>query len=148
MQDTIAHFDTTKHWAMLPFFMASAAELRGDIGDIGNAVALLERASELANAIGEEWCAAEILRLRARFCARDAADELALLQASLSKAAAQGARFWQLRTAVSLAEYWRKQGKRDAARDVLAPVYAGFTEGLDSPDLISARTLLDELGRS
>jgi hypothetical protein len=30
---------------------------------------------------------------------------------------------------MSMARLWRDQGKRDAARDLLAPVYGWFTEG-------------------
>ena len=37
------------------------------------------------------------------------------------------------------------QGKRDEARDLLAPVYGWFTEGFDTLDLKEAKTLLDEL---
>jgi hypothetical protein len=36
-------------------------------------------------------------------------------------------------------------GKRDAARALLAPLYAWFTEGFATRDLIDARTLLEEL---
>jgi hypothetical protein len=42
----------------------------------------------------------------------------------------------------------RDQGKRDEARDLLAPVYAWFTEGFDTLDLNEARALLDELRAS
>jgi hypothetical protein len=38
------------------------------------------------------------------------------------------------------------QGKRDEARELLAPVYGWFTEGFDTRDLKEAKTLLDELG--
>jgi hypothetical protein len=37
------------------------------------------------------------------------------------------------------------QGKRDDARNLLAPVYGWFTEGFDTLDLKEARNLLDEL---
>jgi predicted ATPase len=40
---------------------------------------------------------------------------------------------------------WRDQGKRDEARDLLAPVYGWFTEGFDTLDLKEAKTLLKEL---
>ena len=50
-----------------------------------------------------------------------------------------------MRAAMSMARLWRDQGKRDEARDLLAPVYAWFTEGFDTPDLKEANALLDEL---
>ena len=46
---------------------------------------------------------------------------------------------------MSMARLWRDQGKRDEARDLLAPVYGWFTEGFDTPDLKEAKALLDEL---
>jgi predicted ATPase len=51
----------------------------------------------------------------------------------------------ELRAATSLARLWRDQGKRDEARDLLAPVYGWFTEGFDTLDLKEAKALLDEL---
>jgi predicted ATPase len=44
-----------------------------------------------------------------------------------------------------MARLWRDQGKRDAARDLLAPVYNWFTEGFDTLDLKEAKALLDDL---
>ena len=57
----------------------------------------------------------------------------------------QGAKFWELRAAMSMARLWRDQGKRDEARDLLAPVYGWFTEGFDTRDLREAKALLEEL---
>jgi predicted ATPase len=45
----------------------------------------------------------------------------------------------------SEARLWRDQGKRDEARELLAPVYDWFTEGFDTLDLKEAKALLDEL---
>jgi predicted ATPase len=50
-----------------------------------------------------------------------------------------------LRAAMSLAGLWRSQGKRQQARELLAPVYGWFTEGFDTLDLKEANALLDDL---
>jgi predicted ATPase len=50
-----------------------------------------------------------------------------------------------LRASMSMARFWRDQGKRDEARELLAPVYGWFTEGFDTHDLKEAKALLDEL---
>ncbi len=47
--------------------------------------------------------------------------------------------------AMSMARLWRDQGKRQQARELLAPVYGWFTEGFDTLDLKEAKALLDEL---
>ena len=46
---------------------------------------------------------------------------------------------------MSLARLWRDQGKVPQARELLAPVYGWFTEGLDTRDLKDAKALLEEL---
>ena len=46
---------------------------------------------------------------------------------------------------MSLARLWQQQGKREAARALLAPIYGWFTEGFDIADLQEAKALLDEL---
>ena len=46
---------------------------------------------------------------------------------------------WELRAAMSMARLSRDQGKRDEARDLLAPVYGWFTEGFDTRDLKGLR---------
>jgi predicted ATPase len=65
---------------------------------------------------------------------------------ALAVARHQSAKTWELRAATSLARLWRDQGKRDEARELLAPVYGWFTEGFDTLDLKEAKALLDELG--
>ena len=57
----------------------------------------------------------------------------------------QEARSFELRTAISLARLWQKQGKITEAQDLLAEIYGWFTEGFDTPDLIDAKALLEEL---
>ena len=46
---------------------------------------------------------------------------------------------------MSLARLWQRQGKRDAARELLAPLYDWFTEGFDTADLQEAKALLEAL---
>jgi predicted ATPase/DNA-binding winged helix-turn-helix (wHTH) protein len=93
--------------------------------------------------------APEILRVKAEHllaadpsCTTHA--QTVLLQ-SLSIAQGQGALSWELRTATSLAELWMKERRVQEAHAVLAPIYARFTEGLDTTDLQKARALLDHL---
>jgi hypothetical protein len=56
-------------------------------------------------------------------------------QVAHSVARRQGAKLWELRAATSLARHWCDQGKRTETRDLLAPIYNWFTEGLDTPVL-------------
>ena len=97
--------------------------------------------------IGDRWCLPRIHTIRARLIQtlRKVDEAEASLQRALDIAAAQSAKGAQLHAANSLARLWRDQGKRNEARDLLAPVYGWFTEGFDTPDLKDAKALLDEL---
>jgi predicted ATPase len=75
----------------------------------------------------------------------NAAKAEAHFERALAVARAQQAKSWELRAATSLARLWRDQGKRNEARELLAPVYGWFTEGFDTRDLKEANTLLDQL---
>ena len=48
---------------------------------------------------------------------------------SLKIARQQQAKSWELRTATSMAQLYKQQNKREAARALLAPIYNSFTEG-------------------
>ncbi|HXW23984.1 MAG TPA: adenylate/guanylate cyclase domain-containing protein [Xanthobacteraceae bacterium] len=143
----VEELDTARNWVMLPFYMASAAEVRGAHGDRDGAVVLLERAAELTSITGERWCEPEVTRLTARFGARDDDEAVALLQSALATAKGQGAKLWWLRAATDLARLWQRTGEAKEASAVLAPIYGWFTEGLELPDLVAARALVDDLGR-
>jgi predicted ATPase len=43
---------------------------------------------------------------------------------------------------MSLARLWQENGKAGEARTLLAPLYARFTEGLTTADLVAAKALL------
>jgi predicted ATPase len=70
------------------------------------------------------------------------------LRQALDVARHQQAKSLELRAAVSLSRLWQQHGKRDEARELLAPLYGWFTEGFDTADLQEAKTLLEELGGS
>ena len=57
----------------------------------------------------------------------------------------QGALFWELRVALSLARLLRGEGRSADAVGILQPVYDRFSEGFKTADLRSARALLDAL---
>ena len=67
------------------------------------------------------------------------------LRASIECARGQQAKSWELRSATTVATLLARNGQRDAARDLLSPVYGWFTEGADTKDLIEARMLLERL---
>ena len=109
---------------------------------------LLDEARALIESQGHPVCEPELHRLRAcTELSRGSSAQVVeyCFNRALEVARAQRARFWELRTAVSRARFWRDQGKRTDARDLLASIYGWFTEGFDTPDLKEAKALLDEL---
>jgi hypothetical protein len=55
--------------------------------------------------------------------------------------------FCDLVNSTEIAAHLDPEDWRDiAARDLLTPLYGGFTEGFDTADLKDAKALLDELG--
>ncbi len=75
----------------------------------------------------------------------DAVKAEVYFERALTIARQQQAKSWELRAAMSMARLWRDQGKRQQARELLAPVYGWFTEGFDTLDLKDAKALLDQL---
>jgi predicted ATPase len=130
-----------------PLGLMMLAEVNDVLAQRSVALNCLNEAVQIIETTDERWLLSEILRLRGKL--RMANRELVAAEQSYDKAAAvareQGAKVFELRAAVSLARLWRDQGKRDEAREVLAPVYGWFTEGFDTRDLKEAKALLDEL---
>ena len=104
----------------------------------------------LALAIGareEHWIEPELHRVRGDLyssLSRESEAEAAF-SAAIAIARNQASKWWEIRTAVSLARRWQGQSKVVEARELLAPIYNWFSEGFDTPDLMDAKTLLDEL---
>ena len=97
----------------------------------------------------ERWWEAEVNRVAGEIALKSpkpgAAKAEAYFERALAVARKQEAKSWELRAAMSMARLWRDQGKRDEARELLAPVYGWFTEGFDTLDLKEAKALLEEL---
>jgi predicted ATPase len=97
----------------------------------------------------ETWFEAEVNRIAGEITLlspkSDAAKAQAYFDRALAIARAQQAKSWELRAAMSMARLKHDQGKRDEARDLLAPIYGWFTEGFDTLDLKQAKALLGAL---
>jgi tetratricopeptide (TPR) repeat protein len=99
---------------------------------------------------GEATLAAELHRLNGIILLADKSEpneELAeqAFETALAVARGQDAKFLELRAATSLARFWRDQGKHVEAESLLTPILDSFTEGFDTPDLVAAKALQNEL---
>jgi hypothetical protein len=121
-------------------------------GQIATGLTAAERAMQQAERTGARWLFPESLRIKG---------ELLLLQAATGAVAAaedhfrqaldlarqQGALSWELRAGTSMARLLRDQGRSAAAKALLQPIYARFTEGFETADRKAANALLDGLGQ-
>jgi predicted ATPase len=132
---------------LVPHYIALLAVACEIAGQVEEASTLLDEALHIVERTGERWLEAELNRHKGQLLQQQGHSEgaEALYRRALSIAEEQGAKLWELRAAASLARLRRDQDRRIEARDVLAPVYAWFTEGFDTPDLKEAKALLDEL---
>jgi predicted ATPase len=133
---------TPEHQLML-------AIAHADAGQFDDAWRCIDGAMTTMNATGERWCEAEAHRVAGEIALksprRDEAQAQAHFAQALTIARAQHAKSWELRAATSAAELLSCQGKREMARDLLAPIYDWFTEGFETSDLRKAKALLCEL---
>jgi len=145
----IAAYRTTGATIFLPFYLPHLARAHAELGQFEEAWRCIGQAMRAAETTKEKWCEAEIHRTAGEITllspAPDAAKAQAHFERALAIARAQQAKSWELRAATSLARLWRDQGKRQQARELLAPIYGWFSEGFDTRDLKEAKALLDEL---
>jgi class 3 adenylate cyclase/predicted ATPase len=132
-----------------PLCLVLLAEAAGQAGQVDEGLCLLAEALAVMEASERGELLAEAYRLQGELLLRkavpDAVQAEACFQQALAIARRQQAKSWELRAATSLARLWQQHGKREEARELLAPIYGWFTEGFDTADLQEAKVLLGEL---
>jgi len=134
-----------------PYHLALLAEVCAKVGQIAEGLEALTAALATVANSRVRWWEAELCRLRGALLllhsVAQSGEAEACFQQALAIARRQQAKSLELRAAMSLTRLWQPQGKRDAAYDLLTPVYDWFTEGFDTTDLQEARALLEVLSR-
>jgi len=133
-----------------PLHLTYLARTYADLGQFEDAWSTIAEAMTAVEQTKESWYAAELNRIAGEITLQSPEPNVgkaeAYFERALTVARQQQAKSLELRAAMSLARLWRDQGKREEARDLLAPVYGWFTEGFDTRDLKEAEMLLEELG--
>jgi predicted ATPase len=156
MRQGLLSFRATGAEQKRPYFLALIAEMYGKVDHAEEGLRLLGEAMTLVDKTGERWWAAELHRLkgelllaqegkRQRAKSKSEVEAEASFQQALDIARQQQAKSLELRATMSLSQLWQHQGKRDEARELLAPIYDWFTEGFDTADLQEAKALLEAL---
>ena len=148
-----------------PYWLALLAEAYNTVGQHEAGCSVLAEALAVVDKTDERFYEAELYRLKGELTLQAESHGLrarvvtspstifhphgeeaeTCFQQALAIARRQQAKAWELRTAMSLAQLWQRQGKRAAAYELLAPVYGWFTEGFDTADLQEAKAVLETL---
>jgi len=120
--------------------LAAAGQPEQGLAKMSEAITLIEKEDEL------HW-AADLNDQKARLLLAmgDAESAEACLKNAVEIARHQHAKSWELRVTKSLCRLWQQQGKNAQAKKMLSELYNWFTEGFDTPDLVEARRLLQEM---
>jgi predicted ATPase len=120
------------------------------IGQVAEGITLIDETIRRVETNGDVSYMPELLRVKGGLLlsipqpdVNDAA--LSLIQ-SLELSRRQGARAWELRTAIDLAALFARQGRSESGRALLRPVFEQFVEGSDTADLKAAERVLAALG--
>ena len=144
----------------LSAFRATGAEIRVPcyLGMAAEAYTLAGRFEEAREALNEAFSVgekndnrtheAELHRLKGELHRAETNDHAAAeecFRTAIETARRQQSKAWELRATTSLARLWQGQGRNVEAQEALAAVYATYTEGFTTPDLVESKTLLEEL---
>jgi predicted ATPase len=140
----------TTFWS--PLYQSYLAKAHAELGNFVDAWRCIGDATRAVETTKETMFEAELYRIAAEIALKSpqphVAKALAYFERALAVARKQQAKSLELRAAMSMARVWRDQGKRDAARDLLAPLCNWFTEGFDTLDLKEAKALLHNLSNA
>jgi predicted ATPase len=149
LRQGIAAYRATGAALGVPYLCTMLADVADRLGHPAAGLQALAEAHTLVEQHEERTWEAEVARLRGVLLLRQPgtppAEVETWLRRALDVARRQQAKSLELRAAMSLSRLWQQQGKRDDARELLAPVYGWFTEGFDTADLQEAKALLEAL---
>ena len=132
-------------------FLCLLANAYARSGQVDHASTIIASALAMVDRTGEHIWEAEIHRIAGEILLAQGASAVAVeneLQLAIEIAHRQNAKSFQLRATMTLAQILSDQGRCTEAHDLLAHIYAWFTEGFDTPDLRDARALLMALGET
>jgi predicted ATPase/DNA-binding winged helix-turn-helix (wHTH) protein len=150
LREALATSDETGWRICHPEFTGALAVGLAGLGRLSEALEAVNEALARANEGGELWYLPELLRIKGALLLQQADDHsIAAAEdcflCALHVAREQGALFWELRIALSLARLRISQDRQAEARQLLAPVYDQFTEGFGIADMEAAKALLAAL---
>jgi predicted ATPase len=160
LREGLAAVRATEAELWVPLLLGAVAQGAAQGGQAQEGLRVTAEALAMVEKNEERWTEAELYRLQGELRLQQSETSLGHVQdpsadtspqaeaeacflKAIDIARQQQAKSWELRASISLARLWQSQDKRQAAYDLLAPVYAWFTEGFDTADLREAQALLE-----
>ncbi|HSB28369.1 MAG TPA: AAA family ATPase [Pyrinomonadaceae bacterium] len=157
----LAEYDATKTGLLHSQFLTLLAEGLARAGKVKEGLRELDKSLQLAYRSGDAAYLAEVHRMKGELLLRQArsaddvlsSEEVARLRVqaedcfreSIKVAQLQNAKFWQLRSAVSLARLYQSEARLIEVKELVNGIFNEFTEGFETWDLQQAKALLEEL---
>jgi predicted ATPase len=141
-------FRATGAQVRVPTYLGMLGEAYTQCGRFDEAHEALKEALAVAEKNDDRSHEAELYRFMGELMLAESRDEGAAethFRQAIETARRQQSRVWELRATMSLTRMWRWQGRGEEARAALGCVYAMFTEGFATPDLIDAVALLESV---
>jgi predicted ATPase len=130
----LSAYRSTGATLFVPWYSSTLARAYAKLGQFDDAWRCIGETITLIQTSDERWCEAEVNRIAGEISLlsteSDATKAEVYFQRAVLVARQQQAKSWELRAAMSLARLRRDQGKVQQARELLAPVYGWFTEGV------------------
>jgi adenylate cyclase len=144
MRDSLAGLERISSGLLRPMFMEMLADGLLATGQYHEGIALVDEALAWGERSLERFYQPALYRTKGelhRASGDDARAEVCFRQA-LDRARAQGALGFELRAALSVCRLLEAQARGDEGRALVREIYARFSEGFETADLVDARALL------
>lgn len=147
--EAISRMVDSGHQICIPWMLDRLAAIHIKAGHLTAAESRLRMAEEIAERTCQFFRNAEIHRLwgeiyRARGGSSTGEIE-SRFQRALDTARDQKARFLEIQAVNSLSKFWITVDRRKEARQLLEETLAGLSEEIDTPEMLTARSLIREL---
>ena len=114
------------------------------MGNSETALVAVEEGVAFATRTNQRLYLSELYRLKGELVSTER-EAVICFNAALTIAREQQSKLFELRAARTLAAYWLQKSMAAEARNLLTPVYAWFSEGLDTPNLSDSKIFLDAI---
>jgi predicted ATPase/DNA-binding winged helix-turn-helix (wHTH) protein len=146
LEASLAMLHQMQYELLTTAFNVALAQGLAALGQVAEAVALAGTTIRLVEESGALLYLPEVLRAKGAILRMtplpDVGNAEDCFKQSLAFSRRQGALAWELRAATDLAALWVDEGRTAAAKALLQPVLARFTEGAETTDLKAAEQLM------